>query len=45
MNCRTVEWASARTAAAIDGLVQDGRVHSAIYTDPAILELELTLLL
>ncbi|MBI5910248.1 MAG: hypothetical protein HY848_09885 [Betaproteobacteria bacterium] len=45
MNCQTVEWAGARTAAAIDELVQDGRVHSAIYTNPAIFELEPKLLL
>lgn len=41
MNVQTVEWAVNRGAPAIDDLVQRGRVHSAIYTDPAIFALEL----
>jgi phenylpropionate dioxygenase-like ring-hydroxylating dioxygenase large terminal subunit len=41
MNIHTLEWAGNRGAPAIDELVHERRVHSAIYTDPAIFELEL----
>jgi phenylpropionate dioxygenase-like ring-hydroxylating dioxygenase large terminal subunit len=42
MNIQTEAWAAHRGPPEIGGLVQDARVHSAIYTDPALFELELS---
>ncbi len=41
MNTRIVEWSARHSLPAIEALVQDGRAHSGIYTDPGIFELEL----
>ncbi len=41
MNQPIIEWGHPNTDAALAGLAQEGRVHSRLYTDPGIFELEM----
>ncbi len=41
MNEQVIQWGRSYTDASIAALVGDGRVHSRVYTDPAIFELEM----
>lgn len=41
MNQQVIHWGRTYTDASIAGLVREGRVHSRVYTDPTIFELEM----